>query len=332
MLTLPFTQRPFFHKKTVKYDEKAAGWTALGISVLSGSTFTAFAKVLTSSLSSLSLMFVSEVLTAFFILFSYGFLPVMKRVLHMHRRDLRWLLIVSFLNGVAGPMLLFTGLYYTSAVNAVFYSNLHLVFIVVLAAVVLREKITSAHYAAIFTILAGTVVISLRGFTHGLSLQLGDILVIASSLGYASGSVYFRKHLSHIEPHVALLMRSMTAMTVFFIVSPFIRHPFISEVMNFPPALIPALIGFGFIGRFLNSVSYYQALERLPVTTVSLVGSLGIVGSTLFAFAYLGEPIFWYHYVGGAFIVLGTVLMEVIGTHPDEEHLEMHLKQRGPVL
>lgn len=331
MLIQSFVQRPFFHHKGVaKNDERAAGWIALTISTISGSTFTGFAKVLTSALSSLSLMLVSEVLTAFFVIFSYGFLPIVRRIRQMHKRDIVWLWIVSFLNGVAGPMLLFAGLYYTSAVNAVFYSNMQMVFIVMLAAFVLKEKITSAHHAAIFTIMAGTIVISLRGFTEGLSLQLGDILVIASSLGYASGSIYYRKHLSHIEPHVALLMRSMTAILTFFAVSPFLSHPFISEVISFPVALIPALLGFGFIGRFLNSVTYYQAIDRLELTTVSLVGSLGIVGSILFAYIYLGEPIAWYHYLGGAFIILGTILLEVIGAHPDEEHLEMHLKQRVP--
>lgn len=332
MLHIHTTHRPFFSrwKSGESMSDKATGWISLGISTLSGSTFTAYAKVLTSALSSLSLMFVSEVLTAFFVLFSYGFLPVFRRVLHMHRRDLLWLIAIAFLNGVVGPILLFTGLYYTTAVNAVFYSNIQLVFIVVMAAIVLGEKITSAHYAAIYTIVAGIIIISLHGFTQGLSLQAGDILVIASSFGYASGSVYYRKHLSHIEPHVALLMRSMVAIATFFAVSPFLPHPFITEVSELPPSLIPALLGFAFIGRFLNSVTYYQAIDKLELTTVSLVGSLGIVGSILFAYLYLGEPILWFHYLGGAFILLGTVLLEVVGTHPNDEHLKMHLKQRIP--
>jgi drug/metabolite transporter (DMT)-like permease len=328
MVEIHITQRPFFRwKQNESADEKAAGWLALAISTIAGSTFTAYAKQLTTALSSVSLMFVSEVLTAFFVLFSYGFVPVFKRVIHMHRRDMFWLLVVSFLNGVVGPMLLFGGLFYTTAVNAVFYSNIQLVFIVVMAAIILKEKITSAHYAAIFTIMAGVIFISLHGFTDGLSIQFGDILVIASSLGYAAGSVYFRKHLSHIEPHVALLMRSFVSIATFFLVSPFIHHPFISQVTHFPLALIPALLGFGFIGRFLNSVTYYQAIDRLELTTVSLVGSLGIIGSILFAYLYLGEPIAWYHYIGGLFIILGTVLLEVVGTHPDNANLEMHLKQ-----
>ena len=116
-------------------------------------------------------------------------------------------------------------------------------------------------------------------------------------------------------------------MSAFFVISPFIRHPFISEVIHFPTHLIPALLGFGFISRFLSSMTFYQSMEKLTLTTVSLVGSLGLIGSVIFANWYLGEPIEWYHYVGGAFVILGTIMLEFIGTHPDEEHLEMHLKQ-----
>ncbi len=310
--------------------DSAVGWIALTISTIAGSTFNAYAKVLTTVLSSLSLLFLSEVLTAFFILFSFGILPVIRHFLRLHKSDYFPLILVGFLNGVVGPILLFIGLYYTTAVNAGFYSNMQMVFIVLLAALILKEKITSAHYSAIFTILAGTVIISLRGFTEGLDLQFGDILIIISALAYGLASVYYRKYLSHVEPHLALFSRSAVAMLTFFIVSPFISHPFITEVRSFPFALIPALIGFGFIGRFLNSVTYYQAMEKLNLTTVSLVGSLGIIGSTIFAYFYLGEPIEWFHYVGGAFIILGTILLEIVGTHPSDDHLELHMKQRIP--
>lgn len=330
MISISLTERPHFSWKHESLGDKATGWIALTISTISGSTFTSYAKVLTSFLSSLSLMFVSEVLTAFFVLFSYGFLPVMKKLTHTPWKDIRWMLVSAFLNGVAGPMLLFAGLYYTSAVNAIFYSNMNMVFMVILAAWLLREKITSAHSAAIFTIMAGTIVISLRGFTTGLSLQLGDILVIASSLGYALGSICYRKYVPHIEPHLVLFMRSMVAMGTFFFVSPFLEHPLMTQLMQFPIALFPALLGFGFVGRFLNSVTYYEALEKLEVTTVSLVSSLGLIGSVIFAWIYLGEPIAWFHYLGGAFIILGTILLEVIGFHPSKQHMEMHLRQRMP--
>lgn len=306
----------------------AIGGIALALSLASGSTFNAFAKDLRSAFSPLSLLFVSEILTAFFVLFSFGFLPVIKKIVKLKKKELRWLLVMGTLSGIAGPMLWFTALGYTTAVNAGFFGKTEIITLMLFAHFLLGEKLTRAHSAAMITIVTGIVIISLRGFTQGLSLYPGDFIIIAATSCYAFSNILYRKKVSHVAPHIALFMRSSTAIAAFFLISPFIQHPFIEEVLAFPVALIPALIGFGFVSRFLNSVMYYQAIELLPISTVSLVGSLDIIGTTVFAYFYLGEPVVWYQYAGGAFIILGTVLLELLGTHKNKEHLEKHLKHR----
>lgn len=304
------------------------GGISLALSLVSGSTFNAFAKELRTAFSPLSLLFVSELLTAFFVLFSFGVVPVFRKLAALRKRELRWLLTMGTLSGIMGPLLWFTALTYTTAVNAGFFGKSEIVILIVFAHLLLGEKLNRGHAVAIATILAGIVVISLRGFTQGFSLYPGDVVIIAATSCYALSNILYRKFVSNVAPHVALFMRSMTAIAAFFLVSPFIEHPFIEEVLEFPVMLIPALIGFGFISRFLNSVLYYQAIELLPVTTVSLVGSLDVIGTTVFAYFYLGEPVMWYQYVGGFFIVLGTVFLELLGTHKNNKHLEKHLKHR----
>lgn len=313
------------------YTDKAIGGIALGVSTLAGSTFASLAKQLRSSLSAISLLFVSEILTGFFVLFSFGVLPVIRSVRAIDRTHFKWMILMAFCSGVAGPLLWFSSLSYTTAINASLFGKTEMIFMLTLASILLREKITRAHVAAILSVLTGMVIISLRGLTEGISLHIGDVMVMISVLCYATGNITFRSKLHGIiEPHIALLTRSTVAVTTFFLLSPFIEHPFISELMLFPAALIPVLLIFAFVSRFLNSVTYYMALDRLPVTTVSLVSTLDIIGSIAFAFFYLGEPVFWYHYFGGAFIVLGNILLELLGTHPTKEHLEQHLKQRLP--
>lgn len=306
----------------------AVGGIALALSLASGSTFNAFAKDLRTAFSPLSLLFVSELLTAFFVLFSFGFLPVVKKIVNLKKKDLRWLLTMGMLSGIAGPMLWFTALGYTTAVNAGFFGKTEIIILMLFAHLFLHEKLTRAHTVAITTILTGILIISLRGFTEGLSLYPGDLIIVFATSCYALSNILYRRNVSHVAPHIALFMRSCTAIAAFFLISPFIKHPFIEEVLAFPVALIPALIGFGFVSRFLNSVMYYQAIELLPISTVSLVGSLDVIGTTVFAYFYLGEPVMWYQYAGGGFIILGTVLLELLGTHKNEEHLEQHLKQK----
>lgn len=331
MVEIHLTQWPFIRFKSESYSEKAVGGFALAIAILAGSTFAGFAKSLRSSLSALSLLFVSEILTGFFVLFSFGVVPVITHIAHTPRKHLKWLGLMALCSGIGGPLCWFTGLSFTSAINAGFFARSEMIFAMIFAHTILREKITTAHFAAIASILAGIVVISLSGFTQELSFRSGDLLIIIATLFYASGNMIFRAKLHNIvEPHIALFCRSLMAISMFFLVSPFLAHPFISEIYNLPMALIPVLIGFAFVSRFLNSVSFYVAIDRLPVTTVSLVSSLDVIGSTLFAFLYLGESIEWYHFVGGGFVVLGTLLLEFLGTHPSHKHLETHLKQRLP--
>jgi drug/metabolite transporter (DMT)-like permease len=330
LVEIHLTRRPFVTWKQETLSEKAVGGIALTVSTMAGSTFAGFSKKLRSSLSPLSLLFVSELLNAFFVLFSFGFLPVIRSISAIEKSKLKWLALLGFLSGVAAPMFWFAGLSYTSAVNASFFAKSELIFLMLLSTIVLKDKLTKAHFAAIISVIAGIIVIGFKGLTQGIALHPADFLIIGSALCYACGNITFRSKLHGIEPHIVLFSRSTLAIATFFIVSPFISHPFVTEISALSASLIPVLIGFAFVSRFLNSVTYYVALDRLPVPTISLISTLDIIGSILFAFFYLGEPIEWYHYLGGLFIILGNVLLEILGTHPDEVKLEEHLKQRLP--
>ncbi len=315
----------FFFHETLK--EKSAGGIALGVSIVSGSTFNAFAKSLSTTLSPLSLLFVSELLSIFFIFFSFGLLPIMRGIGRLHHRQWLWLAVLALCSGIAGPLLLFTGITYTSAINVGFFGKMQIIFMLILSRIVLKESMTAAHRWAMACVISGIAIIMLKGFTQGIRMQWGDILIIASTFSYALGAIVFRAKLHKLDSHLVLFFRSSIAVLTFFGVSPFLFHPFIMEVREIPLSLLPSLLGFAFFARFLNSVTHYVALDRLNVSTVSLVGGLDIIGATFFAWVYLGESVSWYHYAGGAFVILGTILLNVIGTLPDEKQLEEHLKQ-----
>ena len=305
------------------------GWLALSTSILAGATYNSFAKVLSPALSPLSLVLVSELLVLLFVLVTFGAVPILRNCRNLSRRDMAWLFIIGALNGLVGPGLWFTGLSMTSAVNAGFFGKIEVVFLLVCAAVFLKEKVTRAHVMAMCAILAGMTAISFKGFTEGLqTIQAGDLLIVAAGFAFATGSVLCRKFASHLKPHMLLGARSLTAIVAFVAIAPFVPNGLSAELRLFPFALIPALVGFGFISRFINSVAFYEALERLPISTISLSVAIDVVLGTVVAWAMLGEPIAWYHFLGGAFIVLGVVLLELLGTHPTEKALEHHVRQR----
>lgn len=320
-------QRPLIQWKQEKATSNIIGWLALIVMVFSSSTYNAYAKVLTDVLSPLSLVFVSEVLTAFFLLVSFGAVPTLQKLRHVTREMVVPLMLIGVISGVCAPLLWFLGLHYTTAVNASLFGNAEMVFLTLFAFIVMREPFMRLHLFSILTIIAGILVIVFRGFTEPFIFRMGDLLLILSCFAYATGSSIFSKYLHRSDPQIVMLVRSATAITAFIVIAPLIGHPIFTEVQSFPLQFLPALIGFGFLSRFLNVFSFYEALEILPISTVSLSLNFSVIGSIIFAAWYLGESLTMYHIIGGVFILAGGLALEIIGIHPTEKHLEDHLTQ-----
>lgn len=307
--------------------EAGIGWLALSTSILAGSTFNVFAKILSVELSPVSLVFISELLVLTFVVLSFGMVPIVRTFASLTRAQLLSLFAMGMLSGVIGPGLWFTGLSMTSAVNASFFGKAEMLFVFLLAGIFLHETITRAHFLAAGSILAGLVIIALRGFSESVTPQAGDMLIILSTVSFALGNCVYSKWLHHVPSHVALCARSTTAVAAFFLASPFVPHSLAAEASTFPLALIPALLGFGFISRFINSVAFYESIERLPMSSISLVGSVDVILSSVVAYAVLGEPVGWYHFLGGGFVILGTLLLELLH-EPRSEHAAEQRQQR----
>lgn len=300
----------------------------MAVLILTSSTYNSFGKELATALSPFTILVLSEALTAFFVVLAFGFLPTLNKVLMIRMGSIVPLLALGIMNGAVAPYIFFKGLSLTTAVNAELFSRMEMVALLILAIAILREEhLTRVHVIAGSVILSGILFVALRGFEEAFTLQIGDILLIVSTFIFASGSIIYKKFLKDIPPEVVIVSRATTAACIFLIVIPFIGHPLLEELHSFPVVLIPALMGFAFISRFLNLFSFYEAIERLPVSIFSMFSTVNIVGGVLFAALYLGERIYWYHLIGGALIVLGALLLEILGIHPTEKSAEEHLRQ-----
>jgi drug/metabolite transporter (DMT)-like permease len=295
--------------------------------ILASSTYNGFAKPLTSVLSPLSLLFLSELLMGFFVVLSFGFLPTFRALFSVRRRFIVPLIAIGVLSSVLGPLFWFIGLHLSGAISASLVGKADLIIMIVLGHVLLGEKISKHHIASVSVILSGLLLVSYNNL-GGFGIRLGDFVILLSVLSFALGSIVFRKYLHDIAPQTAILARSLTAVFVFLVLAPFLPQPFIAEIGAMPLSLVPALLGFAFIARFLNIFMYYQAVDRLPLTTVSICCTLDIVGSMFFAFWFLGENLEWYHLAGGLCVIAGNILLELHGPFDTKKHQELHLKQR----
>lgn len=311
-----------------KPTEKVIGWTSLGVCILAGATSVTFASALTGAFSPMSMLFISELLTLTFTVLSFGLFPIIKRVGRIRRKYLLPLVLVGVSNSVIAPVLAFTGLRMTGPINAELFMRSEEIFLVLLAVGFLGERLKMQHIFGALCVLTGVATVTLKGFSEFVHLSHGDGFILLAALFYAGGGILYKKYLHSIEPELVIFSRSCIAIGIFFAASPFMHHTLMQELTHFPVSLIVALLGYGFLSRFVNVFSFYEAMDYLPVRTVSLLLNLGLVVSIAFANAYLGSPIFAYHIAGAALILIGSGLMEIESITGKKVHFIAHLKQK----
>lgn len=308
--------------------DKAIGWVALLTAIIAGSTSVTFAAALAGALSPLSMLFISEALTMLFTVLSFGLFPILKRVAKLLKQHALPILMVGLSNSVIAPLLAFTGLRMTGPINAELFIRAEDIILVLLAVVFLGEKLKKQHIAGAICVFFGVAIVTLRGFSESLIFSRGDAYILLAALFYACGGILYKKKLHKVEPELMIFCRTCIALAVFFLSAPFMHHTLVEELQHFPTELIVALLGYGFLARFVNLFSFYESIERLPVRTVSLLLNLGLVGSIAFANIYLGAAILPFHLAGAGFILIGSVLMEIDTLTGGRWHVAAHLKHK----
>ena len=233
-----------------------------------------------------------------------------KLIKKLHYRDV----LISLGLGVFGfffyQMLTFSALARIPAsMNAVLVS-INVVFIALLAALILKERIRPIRIMGIALAFCGVVLVTFnRGFNFGGTGSI-DLLGIAFSLlaalSFALYSVIGKKVLVTNDPLIialialfsgAVLLTTLTASTVGF-----------SEIANADWSTLGILI---FLGLTMIAISYplwFTCLKRLPASHVSIYIYITPIFAVILSLIILGERFSWLFWVGGALILGGIFI------------------------
>ena len=296
------------------------------LTIVGGATFSVFARQLGSVLSPFSLLFIGELSILVAISLSFGLLPLAQALLRIGPHYALPLLGLS-ISVTIGLLLWFFALEKTGAANAELIGKAETLFVLLFSHVCFRERFTRRHLWTTLLVSLGIIVIVLRDVDGGFSLHGSDLLILLSALLFASTTLVIKKSLSALPPELLLFSRSLFAVVSFVLLSPFLPSSLASELLHFPQTLLPILFGFALLSRFLALLGFYEAVERLPLTTIYLTLPLSTVGAILFAHVSLGEALSWHHLFGGTTIIAGVLSLALSGPHPTRAHAVMHLKQ-----
>ena len=204
--------------------------------------------------------------------------------------------------------LVYIGLQYTIAVNALLMQSLMPVLIVGLSYVFYREKIHSLQAIGVAVSLAGALTIIGRGNLDvllSLSVNRGDILVFVAVAGYAGYSIGLRK-----RPAVHPL--SFVAVT--FIVGDLLLLPlYVWESMAGRTVQLDSatFMAIAYVSIFPSIVSYLcfnRGVELVGANRAGMFIHLIPVFGSVMAIVFLGESLQWFHLAGIVLIASGIYM------------------------
>ncbi len=207
-----------------------------------------------------------------------------------------------------GAGLAYTALTMTVAINAAVVQTALPVFMVLLARIFLDDRLTAGQVIGSCGAILGVLGIISRGdpaILAELSFNAGDLLLLFCNLGLAGYAILIIR-LPPIRP-LAFLFAICVLGAGFHV-------PFLAMELAAGKALQPTWLGLGslaFVAVFPSIVailSWNYAISRLGPSTSGIYFFLVPVITAGLAYLFLGEPVAWYHYAGGALIVASVWL------------------------
>ena len=225
------------------------------------------------------------------------------------RRSWRIMLVLGVLGTTFCNLTSYTGLKYTTAVSGSILNSFAPVMIIAISWAFLGQRLRASQWAGVAISLTGVLSIVGRGdltVILSLSLNVGDLWILASSLLWALYTVCLRWRPPELHP-LGLLganaIVGVVAMLPVYLWS-------LAQGLHITWTA-GALAGLAYVGVFPSIVSYIfwnNAVARVGPNRAGMFMHLMPVFASLLAIAFLGERLQLFHVTGMAMILAGIWL------------------------
>jgi len=220
-----------------------------------------------------------------------------------------WLLMGMALSGVVvfAPAL-YLGLRYTTAVNATLINALGPLITGILAALLIRERMSRRQLAgAIFGLIGVAVLLSGSplGFRlGGLGSSLGDLIVLGAAALWGLYSVLGRQVMRQRSALSATAFSAFLGLPLLLVAAAWEIQTFVVDAR---PEVILAVVYIGLVPTLIGFLAWNTGVRRLgPGGAMVFYNTLPLYGALL-GVLFLGETIGAAHVLGGALIIGGGI-------------------------
>jgi drug/metabolite transporter (DMT)-like permease len=250
------------------------------------------------------------------------------------RTSRRW--PIYALLGLLEPALSFvlynSGLAQTSATHGALLESLDGLFVVVLGALLLRERLNVPIVLSLLLGLAGAVLVAATQGANGpdRATRTGDVLVVLGIVAAAFYSIAVRRF-GGKDPALTITAYQFLAAAV--VVSPLVLVSWLTQGSGLPRAStsqIAAALASGVLGTAGAYLLFNVGIARIPAGQAVLVFNLVPVFGTAAAVLGLGERLRALEVVGGGLIVLSLFALSFAEGTPDSTVPQEVARGRGP--
>jgi drug/metabolite transporter (DMT)-like permease len=208
------------------------------------------------------------------------------------------LLMVSLCIVIIPYILFFIGSGKTSGVNTSFLLLSEAVFTLMFTPLI-GEKTTLEKLAGAVGVLVGAVLILYNGEFR---LNMGDVMVIASTVTYPIGNFYAKRALARVSPATILLVRFSVG-GLFILLLALLTEPFATAVIlrEWPLLLFTGLVLLG-----VGKIVFYEALDRLDISKVISLGMTFPLFSLVLLIGAFRERVTVFQWIGIAVMMIGV--------------------------
>ena len=221
------------------------------------------------------------------------------------KKSARPVMLSGMLIGLAW-VALFMAYRFTSVANATLVYNMCPIYVLILAPILLKERLSSKQIISVVIAFCGLILIVAT------SLNIKDASLMGLLLGAVSGVLYAmivlinRKYGSHIPSESATFIQLM--MSAVILVPLVLFDSPIEQWTSLDLHGIVMLLILGIVHTGIVYQMYFSSYKDLSSTSVALYSYLDPVFAIIFAVAILGEPFGIYQIVGGT-LILGSTLI-----------------------
>ena len=202
----------------------------------------------------------------------------------------------------AGYILQTLGLALTGAAVTGFITGLYVVATPLLAALILREKITSFTWGCVALATVGLALLSLNGW----SLGYGEFLVFLCSIGFAAHIIALSKWSNGLDVYAMTIVQLSTCALATGAISFIQGYEAPPDSTGWYVVLFTAVIG-----TAVAFVVQTWSQAHMSATKVAVILTMEVVFAALFAVLFGGETLSLRTLIGGA-LVLGAMFMIVL--------------------